>query len=142
LLRKGRHPVEHLVDLANDVPAVDDERSLLRHAERDVERGPVLGRVDAVPPEHRVTPLGDAALVGEREQEGDGLGRDAMLREVRLDPRRLEREPLDAGAVRREQVAQVEVDDRRVMTGERLPGGGFHERVGHLVRRVGATFVE
>ena len=83
----------------------------------------------------------DAALGGEREQEGDGLGRDPMLREIGGDSRRLERQPLDACVVRREQVAEMEVDDRRMMAGKRLPGGGFDERVGHLVRRVGATLV-
>ena len=47
--------------------------------------------------------------------------------------RGLEREPLDAIGVRREQLAQVKVANRRVVTAERLPGGAVAERVGHVV---------
>ena len=44
--RERGHPVEHLVHLLDHVDAVDDQRALLRHAQRDVEHRPVLGDVD------------------------------------------------------------------------------------------------
>jgi hypothetical protein len=46
---RTRHAVERLVHLRDDVDAVDDERALARHAQRDVEDGAVLGRVDRSP---------------------------------------------------------------------------------------------
>ena len=53
----ARHPVEHLVHLGDDVDAVDDERRALRHAQRDVQHGAVLGDVDLLAREHRVDAL-------------------------------------------------------------------------------------
>src|SRR5437899_4256041 len=42
-LRKVGHPIQDLVDLADDdVDAVDDEARSLRHAQRDVENRTVL----------------------------------------------------------------------------------------------------
>ena len=53
-LRERPHPVEHLVDVADDVAAVDDERAVARKTQGDVEGGAILGRVDVLAPEHRV----------------------------------------------------------------------------------------
>jgi len=50
--------------LRDDVDAVDDERALAWHAQRNVKDRPVLGRVDPVAAEHRVRPLGEVRLVG------------------------------------------------------------------------------
>ena len=41
---EGGHPVEHLVDLGDDVDAVDDELGVAGHPQRDVQHGAVLGR--------------------------------------------------------------------------------------------------
>ena len=64
---EGRHPVEHLVHLLDDVGAVDDQRALARHPQRDVEHRAVLGDVDVLAGEHRLAALGEPALVGERD---------------------------------------------------------------------------
>ena len=56
-LGEGGHPVEHLVDLLDDVDAVDDQRALARHPQRDVQDGAVLGDVDLLAGEHRVAAL-------------------------------------------------------------------------------------
>ena len=61
----ARHPVEHLVDLLDDVLPVDDQRALARHPQRDVKNRAILRDVDVLAAEHRVAALGDAALVGE-----------------------------------------------------------------------------
>ena len=55
-LAERGHPVEHLVDLLDDVVAVDDQRALARHPQRDVEHGAVLGDVD--PLAARTSPRG------------------------------------------------------------------------------------
>ena len=60
--------------VAHDVAAVDDERPLARHPQRDVEDGAVLGDVDVLAAEHRVAPLLDPALAGERGEQRDRLG--------------------------------------------------------------------
>ena len=61
-LGEGAHPVEHLVDLGDDVDAVDDQRALARHPQGDVEDRAVLGDVDPLAAEHRLASLGEAAL--------------------------------------------------------------------------------
>ena len=42
------HPVEDLVDLGHHVDAVDDQRGVPRHPQRDVQHGAVLGDVDVL----------------------------------------------------------------------------------------------
>ena len=59
LLNDG-HPVEHLVDVGDDVAAVDDQRALARHPQRDVQHRAVLGDVDPLAAEHRLGPLAQA----------------------------------------------------------------------------------
>ena len=54
------HPVEDLVDLGDDVDAVDDQRRALGHAQRDVQDRAVLGDVDRLAPEHHVPALARA----------------------------------------------------------------------------------
>ena len=135
--RERAHPVEHVVHLSHDVLPVDDERARAGQAERDVERGSVLGDVDVLAAEHRVAALGDAALVGERKQKRDRLLGDAVLREVGVDPGGLERQPFDAPGVAREELAQVKAADGLVVPVERLPGGGVRERSGHVVGAAG-----
>ena len=83
-----RHPVEHLVDVGDDVAAVDDERRPSRHPEGDVEHRAVLGRVDPVAAEHRLRALCQARLAGELEQEPQRLVGDPVLGVVEVDARR------------------------------------------------------
>ena len=64
----GAHPVEHLVHLGDDVDPVDDERAPARHPQRHVQHRAVLGHVDPLAREHRVAPLGDTRLLGERDE--------------------------------------------------------------------------
>jgi hypothetical protein len=53
-----------------------------------------------------------------------------------VDPHRLERKPLDTPGVVGEQVPQVPVADRFVMTRERAPGGALSQAVvqGRVIR--------
>jgi hypothetical protein len=80
-----------------------------------VERRPVFGPVDVLAAEHRVTVLRHPPFAGEREQQLDRLGGDPVLRQVGVDPGRLEREALGATRVGGEQVAQTEVADGAVV---------------------------
>ncbi len=106
---------------------VDDERRSLRHAQRDVEHGAVLGDVDAIAAEHRGGPLGEPGFLSQLEQEPDRLVRDAVLRVVEVQAGACGGEALAPGRVLREEVAQVEVADLGVVGLERLPGRALPE---------------
>ena len=73
--------------------------------------------------EHGVAPLLHPALMREPEQQGHGLVRDALLREVEVDPACLTREALASPWIGCEQAAQVGTAQLRGMGSERLPGG-------------------
>ena len=49
-------PAQDVVDRRHDVAAVDLDRAVAAVAERDVEGGAALGRVDALAPEHALDP--------------------------------------------------------------------------------------
>ena len=135
-LSERGHPIEHLVDVADDVPAVHDQRAVARHAQRHMEGGPVLGAVHVLAAIHRVAPLGHASRRRELDEQRDRLGRDPVLREVGVDPRRLERQAIDAARVFGEEIAQVPFANGGVVPVERLPRRAGGDGVGHLPGRV------
>jgi hypothetical protein len=118
---EGRHPLEDVVHVRHDVHAVDDQRSALRHAERDVEHRAVLGDVDPVAAEHRLPPLGEPRLLGEVDQEANRLVRRTVLRVVEVEAGAFSGETLATCGVVGEQVTEVELADLCVMLLERTP---------------------
>ena len=62
--REGGHAVEDLVDVGDDVLAVDHERRVARGAQGGVQDGAVLGDVDVLAAEHRLDALGQAGGAG------------------------------------------------------------------------------
>ena len=127
-LAEGGHAVEHLVDVGDHVGAVDDQRASARHPQRDVEHGPVLGDVDPLAPEHRLSALGQPALGGERREQAESLVGDPVLRQVEVEARRLGDQPLAAARVVGEQVAQVASGELRVVALEAAPGVALAQR--------------
>ena len=121
--------------VGDHVAAVDDERRALRHSQRDMEDGAVLGRVDPVAAEHRLRALRETGLARELEQEAQRLVGDAVLRVVEIDACALGREPLAAGRVVGEQVAQMEPADVGDMPFEGCPRGPLAERRDHPAGR-------
>ena len=97
--------------LRDDVLPVDDERRVARQAQRGVQDGPVLGDVDVVAAEHRLDALRSPRLVRELQEQRDRLVRDPVLRVVEVEPGGLGGQPLAAGGVGGEQVAQVRLTD-------------------------------
>src|SRR6266516_4863914 len=138
-VREGGHAVEHLVHLFHDVDAVDNDRLPLRHAQGDVEDGPVLGDVDPLSSEHGVPPLREPALLGEPEQQTDRLVRDPVLRIVEIEAGAFRDEPLPTHGIAGEELAEVPLADRRVVPLERRPGGARPERCGRGVGRAHAS---
>ena len=134
-LAKARHPVEHLVDLRDDVVAVDDQRALARHPQGDVEHGAVLGDVDVLAA--RTSPRAARAARARRRaptSSAERLVGDPVLRVVEVEPGRLGGQPLAAVGVGGEEVAQVARRDLGVVALERPPAlaaraGGSSMRV-------------
>ena len=88
-----------------------------------MEHGAVLGDVDPLAREHRVAALGDACLLGERDEQPQRLVGDAVLRVVEEEAGRLGGEPLRPARVGCEEVAQVRSLHLLGVGLERLPGG-------------------
>ena len=127
-LAEGGHPVERLVDLLDDVDAVDDQRALARHPQRDVEDGPVLGDVDVLAGEHRFAPLLDAALARQPAEQQQRLVGDPVLREVEVEAGALGHQPLPPLRVGGEEVAQVLPADLLEVGLQLGPGRAASER--------------
>ena len=102
-----RHPAEHLVDVGDDVVAVEHDLGAGRGAQGDVEHGAVLGDVDPLGGEHGVAPAGDVGLDGDRLQGGEHGVVDALLGVVDAQVADGEDVALGARRVGGEQLAQV-----------------------------------
>jgi hypothetical protein len=128
-----RHAVEHAVDLRHHVDAVDDERRVAWHAQRDVEHRPPLRHVDLLAREHRVDVGAQARLLGELHEECESLLGDPVFRVVEVDPGGLGGETLTAARVLGEQLAQVPGLELAVVRLQGTPRGsiGEGEHVGH-----------
>ncbi len=129
-LAEVAHPVEHPVDLLDHVDAVDDQRAIARHPQRNVKDRAVLGDVDPLAAEHRLAALGHAALLRQRDQQPQRLVRDAVLRVVEVEPGALGAHPLAAAGILGEQRAQVHPPDLLQVALQRDPGGALGERGG------------
>ena len=116
---------EDLVDIGDRVLAVDLERVLGRAPQRRVEDGPVLGDIDVLAREHAVAQIQHARLLGERQQLGEHVLVDEILREVDMQIGCIARprgRPLRVG---REPGPQVGVESVGTRV-ERLPRGRRH----------------
>ena len=126
--REGGHAVEHRVHLGDDVLAVDDDRRRARRAQRHVQHRTLLGDVDLLAAEHGVDARAQPRLLGEREQQPQGLVGDAVLRVVEVEPRGGRGQALAAPGIAREEAAQVHVADGGVVRLQRLPRRAARER--------------
>ena len=96
-----RHLVENLVNVGNDVVAIDPDIRPARRAQRHMEHGAFFRDIDLVAPEHRVDPFAQPAFLGELEQQAHRLVVDPVLRVVEIDAGALGRQSLPARADRR-----------------------------------------
>ena len=85
---------------------------------RDVQHRAVLGHVDLLAGEHAVPVPLEPGLLGQLEQQAEGLVGDPVLRVVEVEPDRLRAQPLAPGRVLGEQLAQVPALDLRMVLGE------------------------
>ena len=115
------------MDLLDDVHAVDDQRAIPRHPQRDVQDGAVLGDIDVLAAKHRVAAFGDAALLRELGEQLHRLVGDPVLREVEEEAGALGDQPLAPAWVLGEQITQVPPADLTVVLLESLPRRAFPE---------------
>jgi hypothetical protein len=133
-VRESRHPVQHLVYLGHHVHPVDHQRTALRHPQRDVQDSPVLGHVDRFAAHHRVPAFRDAGLLGQLEEQAQGLIGDPVLGVVQVEPGSFGDQPLTAPGVGREQLPQVPSADFGIVLFQCLPGRALAKGSGrHLL---------
>ena len=108
--------------LGDHVHPVHHDRCGAGSAQGHVEHGAVLRHVDLLAPEHGVDAGAQAGLLGELEEERQGLVGDAMLRVVEIDPHRLRGEALAALRIAGEEILQMQVADLLVVALQFLPG--------------------
>ena len=128
LVGEPGHPVEDLVDLGHHVDPVDGQRGALRHAQRDVQHRAVLRYVDPLPGEHRVPVLLEPGLLGQLEQQAQGLVGDPVLRIIEVEPGGLGAEPLAAIRVLGEEIAQMAAHQLRMVLGQGIEGRALPQR--------------
>ena len=95
------------MDTGDDVEPVDLDPLVGRGAKGGVEDGAVLGHVDPLAGEHRVTPRLHARGARERDQQGHRVVGDAVLGVVEIEAGALGGQARGASGVLREQVAEV-----------------------------------
>jgi hypothetical protein len=97
-----------------------------------VQHGPVLGRVDVLPGEHRLDALPQPGPPGERQQRVEHLVGDQVLAVVDVQVGHLGGEPLPPPRVAREQITQVHTGELLGVPGHGLPLGAVGKVLAHL----------
>src|SRR5215472_1317 len=110
-----RHPVEHRMNMWDDVLAIDDNRCPSWRPQGNVQHSPVLGGSDFVAPEHRVDARAQTALFGQFNEQPYGFIGDAVFRIVEIHTGSLHRQLLTTLRIVSEQVAQMPIAHLLVM---------------------------
>jgi hypothetical protein len=121
-------------DVGNDVAAVDHEWSVARLSKRGVERGAALGLVDLLSCKERRDPAWQARRVCVRDEEGERVFAEPLLRKIEEPAIPFERQPLEPVGV-----ARKELRERRA--GEGAPGLGEIGRGSEIVSMQHATII-
>ena len=115
------HLVEDGMHLGHHVLAVHDDGLPFGGAQGHMQDGPLLRNVDFVSAKHGIDAVPQAGFLGQLQQERKRLIGDAVLRIVEVDADGLDRHPLPAGGVVREELPKMQLPDLRVMGVESLP---------------------
>jgi hypothetical protein len=121
LVGEGPHPAQHLVHVGHHVLAVHDQLGPGRHPQGHVQHGPVLGHVDVLAAEHGVPALGHPGLLGQLDQQAQGLVGDPVLGVVQVQAGSFGGQPLTPPGILGEEVTQVPPGDLLVVALQRLP---------------------
>lgn len=116
------------MDFWHDVDPVDDNARVCRRAQRRMECGAFLGRIDRLTAEHGVPALAQSTVLGQIHQQGERVIGDAVFGIVEIQPGGVDLQPLAALRVIRKKLPQVPSADVAVMIDERLPRGTLDQR--------------
>ena len=92
-----------------------------RRAQGDVQDGAVLGDVDLLAPKHGVDASAQAGFLGQLQEELEGFVGDAVLRVVEVEAHGLGRHTLAAFGIIRKKLAQMQLTDTLMVSGESFP---------------------
>ena len=106
---KLRHFVENCVNLGNNIRTIGKYLFAFGSAERNMKDGPLLGHVDLVARKHRVYVFAQTGLLRKLNQQTDRVGRDTVLRIVKVQSQSFQREAFAALRVAGEKPPEVYV---------------------------------
>jgi hypothetical protein len=124
---KIRHLIEHGVNLGHHILAIDDDRCSSRRAQSHVQDRAVFRDVDLFAPEHGVEPFAQAGFIGEPHEQLQRFIGDAVLRVIQMQTRSFGRHALAALRVVRKELAQMQLPDTSMVSGEGIPCLTFRE---------------
>ncbi|MDH6433436.1 hypothetical protein M2158_001913 [Streptomyces sp. SAI-144] len=122
-VREVAHLVEHGVHARYDVLPVDLDHGVPRGAQRGVQHGPVLGRVDLLAAEHGVPQAEDVGRGGEFAQQPQCLVGDEVLGVVDVQVTDPQCVPGAASGIGGEQLPQLHLAELFAVFGQRGPLG-------------------
>jgi len=122
LVGQDVHAVEHFVHLLDDIHAVNDQGGVARQPQRRVQHRTVLGGVDPLAGEHRLTAAGKVDLLGEPDECILDLVGQVVLGQIRIEIGSGEREPLGPVGIVGEPGAEINIQIV-MQPGEFRPGG-------------------
>ena len=117
-------------DVGNDVPARHDKWRIARLAQRRMERRLTLRLVDFFSREQRADPSREPGLDGVSDEQRQGIGSEALLRQVDEPGIPRERQAIEAGGVAREELGECRAGKRTALFREIGGNGGGHRFVG------------
>ena len=129
------------MDLRHDVIAIHEDGLAFGSTQRHVQDGPLLGDVDLLTPEHGVDVRPQAGLLCQLQQQPERLVGNAVFRIVEVNADSFNRQAFAARRIVREELAQMQLSEFRVMGDECLPGcerGEWRNIVATGMRGLGA----
>jgi len=96
-----------------------------RRAQSDMQHRAAFGDVDFFAVPHCADARGNAAFLGELQQQAQGFIGDAILRVIQIQAGRFGGQTFAAARIVCEQLAQMHVAHARMVSGKRLPGRGL-----------------
>ncbi len=120
-LHEIAHPLELGPHRGHDIAAGDRKGALGAVAQGDMKRRPPFGEIDRLAGEHAPPPALEIGGAGEREEPSPGLFVGAVLRIVEHEPVRRERISRRTARIGGEEIAHVNMPQRRRLLGQRAP---------------------
>src|SRR5712691_3927287 len=123
------HLIEDGVDLGHYVLAINNDSCSSWRAQGHMQDSAVFRDVDFLAPEHGINTPPESGCIRELQEQLEGLVGDAILRVIEVDTYRFGRHTLAACGIIRKKLAQMELTDILMVSGEGLPCLTFSEGI-------------